>query len=93
VRVQLECDDGDVLRLRTLGAGTFFGEMGLYSGDRASATVIAEQPTSIYELLLEDLERLEQAAPPIAAALHRFVAAYMSERLAKMTSSVQTLLR
>ncbi len=91
VVIQLECDDGSILRLRTLEAGAFFGEMGLYSGEPASADVIAEQPTSLQVLMVEDLAKLEQAAPNIAATLHRFVAAYMSERLAKITATVQAL--
>lgn len=91
VVIQIECQDGSVLRLRTLGAGAFFGEMGLYSGEPASADVIAEQPTHLYVLMADDLHALEMAAPTIAAALHRFVAAYMSERLAKFTATVQAL--
>jgi SulP family sulfate permease len=91
VVIQTECEDGSLLRLRTLGAGAFFGEMGLYSGEPASADVIAEQPSSLYVLTANDLAELERISPSIAAALHRFVAMYMSERLAKITATVQAL--
>ncbi len=91
VVIQVACQDGSALRLRTLGSGAFFGEMGLYSGEPASADVIAERPTSLYVLMADDLRALEKAAPAVAAALHRFVAAYMSERLAKFTATVQAL--
>ena len=66
--------------------------MGLYTREQATAWVIADQPTSLYQLSAEDLERLEETAPQVASALHRFVATYMSERLAKMTNTVQALM-
>ena len=91
VVIQIECEDGSALRLRTLGAGAFFGEMGLYSGEPVSADVIAEQPASLHVLMADDLAELERIAPAVAAALHRFVIAYMSERLAKNTATVQAL--
>jgi len=93
VTVQLACEDGSVLRLRSLGPGNFFGEMGLYSGEPASATVVADQVSQVYVLSAADLAQLEQTAPPVAAALHRFVAAYLSDRLAKMTNTVQALMK
>jgi SulP family sulfate permease len=93
ISILLECEDGSRLRLRTLSSGAFFGEMGLYTHEPASAWVLADQPTSLYRLLAADLEQLEQTAPQVAAALHRFVAAYMSERLAKMTNTIQAVMR
>jgi len=45
----------------------------------------------ILVLMADDLAVLERTAPSIATALHRFVATYMSERLAKITATVQAL--
>ncbi|MGA2488898.1 MAG: cyclic nucleotide-binding domain-containing protein [Anaerolineales bacterium] len=92
VVIQIVCEDGSTLRLRTLGAGAFFGEMGLYSGEPASADVVAEQPTSLLVLMADDLAALEKTSPQVAAALHRFIIEYMSERLAKFTATIQALL-
>lgn len=92
VSILLECEDGSRLRLRTLGNGAFFGEMSLYTREPATASAIADQPTSLYQLSVEDLNRLEETAPQVASALHRFVARYISERLAKMTNTVQALM-
>jgi sulfate permease, SulP family len=92
VTIYLETDEGGLVRLRSLGAGSFFGEMGVYTRRPASANVTADQPTHFYHLSSTDLEHLETSAPDVAAALHRFVAAYLSERLAKMTATVQSLL-
>lgn len=93
VSVMLECEDGRQLRLRNLGSGAFFGEMGLYTREPATASVIADRPTILHQLSAEDLDKLEQVAPQVASALHRFVAAYMSERLAKMTNTVQAIMQ
>src|SRR5512138_1989794 len=92
VSILLESSDGSRLRLRKLGNGTFFGEMSIYTREPATAWVIADQPTSLYQLSADDLKRLEETAPQVASALHRFVATYMSERLAKMTNTVQALM-
>ncbi len=92
VSILLEGEDGRRLRLRTIENGAFFGEMSLYTREPASASAIADQPTSLYQLSAEDLERLEETAPQVASALHRFVATYMSDRLAKMTNTVQALM-
>jgi SulP family sulfate permease len=92
VSIMLESEDGSRLRLRTITNGAFFGEMSLYTREPASASAIADQPTSLYQLSAEDLDRLEETAPQVASALHRFVATYMSERLAKLTNTVQALM-
>ncbi len=91
VEIQIECEDHSTLRLRTLGSGAFFGEMGLYSGEPVSANAIAEQTTNLYVLMADDLAELEKVAPAIAAALHRFVISYMSDRLSKISATVQAL--
>lgn len=91
VAIQVKCEDGSALHLRNLGAGAFFGEMGLFSGEPASADVLAEQPGRLLVLAEADLIELEKTDPSIAAALQRFVITYMSERLAKITATVQAL--
>ncbi len=93
VSFMLESEDGSRLRLRTVGNGAFFGEMSLYTKEPATASAIADRATSLYQLSVEDLDRLEETAPQVASALHRFVATYMSERLAKMTNTVQALMQ
>ena len=59
---------------------------------RAITPVIVDGPTSLYQLSMEDLDRLEETAPQVDSALHRFVVTYMSERLARMTNIVQALM-
>jgi sulfate permease, SulP family len=76
-----------------MGAGTVVGEMSVYRGTTANATVTANQPTTVYFLSLEDLARLEAARPELALALHRNVAQLLGERLALANETVQAVLR
>lgn len=48
-------DSGRVIRIAALGAGDFFGEMTLIEMQNRSATVIAENPTVLYELTAQNL--------------------------------------
>jgi SulP family sulfate permease len=95
VTAQLENEDngGQTVRLRTMGAGTVVGEMGLYLGSRASASVVADQPSMVYRLSADNLKRMEEAAPEVAAAFHRFVAGLLSERLVNANETLRALLR
>ena len=91
VVTQVQETGGGVLRLRRLGMGACFGEIGLYTGTPATADVFAEQFTCLYVLSADDLRTLEREQPAIAAALHRFVAAYLGERLAKASLTIQAM--
>jgi SulP family sulfate permease len=91
VTAQRELSDGRVLRLRKMGPGTVVGEMGLYLGAVASASVVTRQPSTIYHLSAQDLGRLEREDPKIAAALHNYIAQLLSERLARANNTLQAL--
>jgi SulP family sulfate permease len=92
VTIQLESADRPPVRLRTRGKGTLIGEIGLYLGSPASASVVADRPSTIYCLSAEDLKRMEESAPEVAAALHKFVAQHLSERLVGTTRTLEALL-
>ena len=47
VEVRLVGEGGKALPLRQLGAGTFFGEMSILTGDPVSADVIAIEPATL----------------------------------------------
>ncbi len=94
VTVQLEGQENghQSVRLRTMGAGTVVGDMGLYLGGCASASVITEQPTLVYRLSAENLKQMEETTPKIALAFHKFIAGLLSERLANANDTLQALL-
>jgi SulP family sulfate permease len=87
-----ECPDGRVIRLRKMGPGTIVGEMGLYLGMEASASVVTEQPSTVYYLSIEHLQRVEQMAPGAAATFYRHSAQLLSERLSFANDTLQALL-
>jgi SulP family sulfate permease len=92
-QLENEEDGGQPVRLRTMSAGTVVGEMGLYLGSRASASVVVDQSSVVYRLSAGNLKRMEETAPEIAAAFHRFVASLLSERLTNTNETLQALLR
>jgi SulP family sulfate permease len=92
VSVEHISPDGGALRLRVMGAGTVVGEMSVYRGSTAIATVTACQPTTIFFLSLADLGRLEAERPDLALKVHRYVAQLLGERLARANETVQTML-
>lgn len=93
VTAQLEHKDGKTVRLRKMGAGTIVGEVGLYLGSEASASVVTNLSSTIYCLSADNLQRMEETDPETAAAFHKFIAQLLSERLRGMTDTLQALLR
>jgi len=92
VTVYLECDDGKVIRLRTMRSGTVVGELGLYLDRKASASVIADEPCTLFYLRAAKLKEMEEDAPEIASALHRFLAGVLSERLIDTNDTLEALI-
>ncbi len=61
-------------RVATLGAGDFFGEMSLLTGELRRATVRSATPAVIYELSRDTVARLIERRPDVADVLSRAVA-------------------
>lgn len=81
IGIFVEVGEGRSVRVRSLGRHTTIGEMGLITGRPRSATIIAEEPSELYELPLDAFERISRDDPALAQALHRFVITALSERL------------
>lgn len=80
VKVQIN-EDGKIKVLRTMGAGDFFGEMGLFTGEPRTATVIAQEETEVLEIKHTSLKPILEANPEL---VERFVD-IIEERRAKLT--------
>ncbi|MDQ4107675.1 MAG: cyclic nucleotide-binding domain-containing protein, partial [Actinomycetota bacterium] len=84
--------EGSRIRLRTLRPGVVFGEIALYTGVARTADVVAEVPSVVLRISRGSIERLEAEEPELAAALHRWLAMTLAERLADTRGAVDALL-
>ncbi len=73
----IEEGDAEVVRgeetLANLGAGDYFGEIGLLEDDRRNATVIARSSMRLLTLDQWDMKRLEKAIPSAAEKIRETV--------------------
>lgn len=83
VHVELTLPGGKLLRLKKMGPGTVFGEMGLYTSAPRSATVMATEKCVVYRLSVQRFALVQQKAPQLAAAVNRFIVALLAERVAE----------
>jgi sulfate permease, SulP family len=83
--------DGTAARLRSLGARSILGEMGLYRNALRSASAIAERASVVYVLTRESLQTLERADPGLAIAFHGAIVRELSERLAHQNVQIAAL--
>ena len=83
--------DGGMLRVRTTEHGTVYGELGFYLGTPRSASVITDEAGVVYALSPDMGDKLEREHPNIAAALHKFLANILSERLLYTTQSLKAV--
>jgi SulP family sulfate permease len=91
ITIQLERSGAAPIRLRKMSAGTIVGEMGVYLNRPASASVITNQPSTLYFLSVEGLGRLAQEYPAVATAFHTYMARFLAERLTQTTETLRAL--
>ena len=92
VEVKLESQKGKSVRLRKMGEGTVVGELGLYLGVHASASVVTSKPGILYRLSANSLKKMEDNDPEIAAVFHKHMVSLLSERLINTNNTLRTLL-
>lgn len=83
VTVEFETLKGEVVRLRSIKSGATLGEITLYLGSVRSASVKAEEASTIYRLSSENLQKMQKEDPALAAVLHEWIARTLAERLAE----------
>ena len=91
VTAYLESGSGTRKRLRTMGAGTVVGEIGLYLGMPRSASVYTDGPSVLYRLRADDLARMEKQDTELASAFHRFIVRLVAGRLMHANEELQML--
>ncbi|MGZ8591245.1 MAG: SulP family inorganic anion transporter [Actinomycetota bacterium] len=90
--VEMVTPEGTRLRLRAVRPGVVVGEIAMYTGVPRTADVVAETPSVVLRLSKESIERLEAEEPELAAALHRWLARTLAERLSDTLRAFDALL-
>ncbi len=91
LRVEMVTPEGTRMRLRTVLPGVVVGEIALYTGASRTADVVAETPSVVLRLSRASIERMERSEPELAAALHRWLATTLSERLTETQRAAMAL--
>jgi SulP family sulfate permease len=91
LQVEMHMVDGSRIRLRTVLPGGVVGEVSMYTGVSRTADVIAEESSVVLRLPLSEIERMESGDPELAAALHRWLAGMLAERLTDTQRAVDAL--
>jgi SulP family sulfate permease len=92
LRIEMRTPEGMRMRLRTVLPGAVVGELALYTGTVRTADVVAEAPSVVLRLTRASIERMEADRPELAAAVHRWLATTVSERLTDTQRAVGALM-
>ena len=89
VKVMVQLDSGRVMRVRTMGAGTVVGEIGLYLNQQRLASVITGEPCAIYRLTAKALKLMEEENPALASAFNEFMVRVLAERVTQQNRTLR----
>lgn len=89
---RLELSKGKFIRLGSQRGGTMVGEMGLFLRQSRTATVVANEPSVLYKLSLNEYNRMMQNDPELAFHLLQWIGRVLSVRLAENNHTLETLL-
>jgi sulfate permease, SulP family len=92
VTTNLQVSPDRFIRLRSMGAGSTVGEMGLYLKTPRTATVFVTEPSVLYRLSDKSLKLIEQKDPDLASLLHRWIVKLLAERLSDNNRTLEALL-
>ncbi|HVF08180.1 MAG TPA: SulP family inorganic anion transporter [Actinomycetota bacterium] len=90
--VEMVTPEGTRLRLRVVRPGVVVGEIAMYTGVPRTADVVAETPSVVLRLSGRSIAQLETDQPELAAALHRWLATTLSERMTDTMRAFDALL-
>jgi SulP family sulfate permease len=90
--VEMVTAEGTRLRLRSVNPGVVVGEVSMYTGLPRTADVVAETPSVVLRLRGVTIRRMEADEPELAAAVHRWLAMTLSERLSDTLREFDALL-
>jgi SulP family sulfate permease len=88
-----QAQNGEIIRLRTLGAGSVVGEIGMYLGLARTASLVAETDSRVWRLPPDALSIMEKEDPGSASALHELLARMLANRLIQANELLEISLR
>ncbi len=91
--VELSLPGGKNIRLKKMGPGAVFGEMGLYTTAPRSASVRADESSVVYRLSKERLEHVRTRLPSLYSAINRYLVNLLAERVVDANERVRDLSR
>ena len=92
VDVLLRVQSDQVLRLRSMTAGTVVGEVGFYLKKARIASVVVTEAGVLQRLSLEALRQMQETAPYAASAIHVLISCVLSDRLSSSNRVIQELM-
>lgn len=92
VTVAVDTQQGERIRLRSMGAGSCVGEISMYLGGSATARVEAQAYTTAIRVSKDALQRMRDEAPDIYARMHEGLAYTLASRLADSTRLIDILI-
>ncbi|SOB57040.1 Cyclic nucleotide-binding protein [Pseudodesulfovibrio profundus] len=92
LEIMLETENSKRIRLKKVGPGAVFGEMGIYNLAARSATVRASEKCVLYMINNEKLKAVEKRAPMLVSCLHRYIINTLANRLANASFKVRDLM-
>ncbi len=93
VSALLKAQNGQVIRLRTMGPGSIVGELAMYLGLPRSASLIAEMDSVVWRLTPEAVAAMERDHPHSASALHEILARMLASRFIQANELLEIALR
>jgi SulP family sulfate permease len=91
VTAQSEYPNKPSVRLETMKSGRVIGELGFYLGQKRTAAVIADEPSTVYLLSAINLIEMEKTSPKVASCFHQLIIQLMAERTTHLIRAVNAL--
>ncbi len=92
VAIQLEIPGRTPVRLRSMGPGTVVGEVALYLRLPRSASVVAEEDSTLYRLTGASLEKMRRNDAALAAAFNEFIVRMLAGRLVDANKMLRAMM-
>ena len=89
----LKTQNGQVIRLRTMGPGAIVGELAMYLGLPRTASLIADIDSIVWRLSPDAVATMERDDPRSAAALHEILARMLANRFVQANELLEISLR